>query len=169
MVRQEWYRFTREILVPCRRETEREKQARQACDAFIARTMVLLSLRRDLRGCTGSAVLLRNARGVPFLVTASHLFRDDECRPVEWRPLALFAPGLEAEGVAELRDVGVDRSFAPGRVPLPQSRPRSLSRQRRCLGAGFRGRQACLLTAINARLPRKLIMKLIVRFEMAER
>jgi hypothetical protein len=99
------------------RETDRQKQARQACDAFIARTTVLVSPRRDLKGCVGSAVLLRNARGVPFLVTASHLFRDDGWRQVGWRPLALFAPALEADGVAELRDVGADARFAPGRVP----------------------------------------------------
>lgn len=100
-----------------RTETDREKQARIACDEFIARTTVLLSPRRDLKRCTGSAVLLQNARGVPFLLTASHLFRDDEWRSVEWQPLALFAPALEAEGFAELRDVGMERAFAPGRVP----------------------------------------------------
>jgi hypothetical protein len=96
--------------------TDREKLARKACEAFIARTTVLLLPRHDPRRepeSVGSGVLLQNARGVPFLVTASHLFRDDQWQCQEWLPLTLFAPAL---GV-EMRDAGVEVTFAPGRTP----------------------------------------------------
>lgn len=97
--------------------TKLDTAANQAYEAFAARTTVMLAPRRDMN-CLGSGVLLRNAKGVPFLVTARHLFTDDEWHPVEWRPLHLLVPGLGGPfGATELRDVGVDRVFAPGRTP----------------------------------------------------
>jgi len=97
--------------------TDAETKARQACEALIERTTVLLAPHRDPRRdpgeCWGSGVLLQNSRGVPFVVTASHLFRDDDWSPVEWRPLSIGVSALRTEFV----NAGAAVTFAPGRTP----------------------------------------------------
>jgi hypothetical protein len=91
-------------------ENEKQKFARQACTDFCSRTTILLAARGDLSDL-GSAVLLRNDSGVPFLLTAKHVGEDGG-----WKPLRLLVPALDRE----ILDAGTEKFVAPlppGRVP----------------------------------------------------
>lgn len=98
----------------CRVLTEAETSARKACEALIRRTTVLLVADRKPQGEPewGSGVLFQNSRGVPFVLTARHLFCNDDWSPKVWRPLSIGVPALKKE----LVDSGASVTFAPGRT-----------------------------------------------------
>ncbi|MCA3010771.1 MAG: hypothetical protein INH41_00065 [Myxococcaceae bacterium] len=88
-----------------------QRLADKAKNEFASQTSVCIVAADDLAGHVGSGVILKTARGIPFLLTARHLLEDD--LPQGWRPIRVLAPGVSREG-GEFRDAGTSVHFFPG-------------------------------------------------------